>query len=362
MTGTGDATARALSLRLFQGMLATQESFVAYLGVKLGIYEALHRGGPATVDQLAARTGLAVRYLREWLEQQATAGLIAVDGPAGSWKSRTYHLPAGHERVLTASGDELSMVSTALLPLGAVAAALPRLLTAFQDGDGIPAEAYGEDWRAGHGGANRALYTSQLAGWLRRYLPEIDQRLAGGPARVADVACGSGWAGIALALAYPRVEVDAVDLDGGAVDQAARNARDRGVADRMTFRVADAAVLAGQPGYDLVCLFDALHELGRPVDALRACRALCHPGGAVLVLDAQVADGWRVPGNEIERFQYATSVLHCLPAALYGDGAEGTGTVLRPATVRQFAADAGFSAIREFDLPDRFHRWYRLSG
>jgi SAM-dependent methyltransferase len=352
--------ARNLSVRLFGAMLATQESFAAYLGVKLGLYEALHACGPATVAALAGRTGAAPRYLREWLEQQAVAGLLAVDEPGAAWDARVYRLPPGHERVLTASDDPLSMVATAMLPLGGVAAALPALLAAFRTGRGVPPDVFGEDWRQGHGGANRAMYTGQLAGWLRRYLPDLAARLAGG-ARVADIGCGAGWAGFALAGAFPGVRVTAIDLDPVVVAEAAERAKEVGLADRISFAVADAADLPAAGDFDLVCVFDALHELARPVEALRACRGLCGSTGTVLVLDSRVADRFRAPGDEIERFQYATSVLHCLPAALSGTDPVGTGTVMRAATVRGYAREAGFTSVRAFDLDDRFHRLYRLS-
>jgi hypothetical protein len=96
------------------------------------------------------------------------------------------------------------------------------------------------------------------------------------------------------------------------------------------------------------------------VEALRACRLACAPGGTVLVLDSQVPDAFGGRGDEIERFQYAASVLHCLPAALDGVDAEGSGTVLRTATVREYATSAGFRDLQVIDLDDRFHRFYRL--
>jgi 2-polyprenyl-3-methyl-5-hydroxy-6-metoxy-1,4-benzoquinol methylase len=249
-----------------------------------------------------------------------------------------------------------------MLPLGGVAAALPHLLAAFRTGAGIPADVFGADWRHGHGGANRALYTHELAGWLRQYLPDIDQRLAGGGGRIADIGCGWGWASIALAHAYPSARVTAVDADGATVAEAREAAAAGGVADRIGFQVADAASLAGEHDYDLVCVFDALHEVARPAEVLRACRALRGPAGAVLVLESRVADTFRAPADEIERFQYATSVLHCLPAGLAEAGAAGTGTVMRPATVRAYASTAGFSRVRRYDVDDRFHCLYRLDG
>ena len=360
MTGPPDAAAQALSTRLFRSMLATQESFAAYLGVKLGLYEGL-RDAAATPDELAARTGLAPRYVREWLEQQASAGLLGCDDPGLPGSRRVYRLPPGHDRVLTASADPLSLVWTAILPLGGVAAALPSLLDAFRTGDGVPAEVYGDDWRHGHGGANRALYTERLAGWLRRYVPDVHRTLSTGGGRIADVGCGAGWAAIALATAYPVAAVTAVDLDAPSVDEARANAAGAGVAGRLRAEVADAAALAGGE-HDLVCLFDMLHEAARPVEVLRGARRLRARDGTVLVLDALVGDGFHAPGEEVERFQHATSVLHCLPAALVGDGAEGVGTVLRPAVVRELAAAAGFARVRAYDLDDRFHRFYRLDG
>ncbi len=366
--------AQRLSLRLFGGMLATQESFIAYLGVKLGLYEALHDGGQATARQLAGRTGLAVRYVREWLDHQATAGVIAVDDPARPWQLRHYWLPPGHERVLISSADSLSAVWTAVLPLGGVAAALPSLLAAFRTGDGIPAEVFGEDWRQGHGGANRAMYLHRLAGWLSRHLPEIHQRLSGAPARIADIGCGEGWAAIALASAYPLARVTGVDVDEAAVIRAREAAREAGVADRTRFLAADAQSLAsaaiwseqrsGESAaagtYDLVCVFDALHEMARPVEVLRSCRGLRSAAGAVLVLETAASDAFRAPGDEIERFQYATSVLHCLPAGLVGEEAAGIGTVMRPQVVRSVASKAGFAEVRACELDDRMHRLYCL--
>jgi SAM-dependent methyltransferase len=323
--------------------------------VKLGLYESLHRDGPATVAQLASRTGLAPRYLREWLEQQAVCGLLAYSDPFGSAQARVYRLPPGHERVLVASDDPLSLVSGALLPIGGVAAALPHLIEAFATGAGVPDERFGDDWRQGHGGANRAVYTHQLAGWLRRHVPHVVA-----PQRIADIGCGAGWASLALARAYPSATVVGYDLDAQSVGSATRHAKEAGLAERVSFQVADAVSLSGQ--FDLVCLFDTLHELPAPVDVLRACRALRADGGTVLVMDARVADRFTAPGDEVERFQYATSVLHCLPAGLAAEGSTARGTVMRLADVRSLVRSSGYADLRYVDLDDRFHRLYELTG
>jgi 2-polyprenyl-3-methyl-5-hydroxy-6-metoxy-1,4-benzoquinol methylase len=352
--------ARTLSVRLFMAMLNTQELLAGYLGVRLGLYRAL-AAEPGDVGQISARTGVALRYAREWLEQQAVAGFLAVDNPAAAPDKRVYRMPEGHEEVLLASDSPLSLVSLTMLPLGGVAGALPALLEAYRSGAGVPDSVYGDDWRDGHSGANRALFTHALPGWLVAARPAIHARLSAGPARIADVACGAGWASIALARAYPLSEVDGYDLDAETLEAAAANAKEAGVADRVRFHCRDAGdpSLAGR--YDLVCLFDALHELSHPVPVLGACRRLRADGGAVLVLDAKVAQRFVAPGDEIERFQYATSVLHCLPAGLAAEGSAATGTALRPAQVRALATEAGFTDVEIVPVDDRFHRLYHLT-
>lgn len=351
---------RALATRLWLACLAMQEQISIYLGLRLGLYEAL--ATPATVPELVRRAGVAPRYAREWLEQQAVCGLLTVDDPALGPEARRYTLPAGHRTVLTVSDHPASIASLAVLPFGGVAAALPHLLEAYRTGAGVPDEVYGEDWRDGHSGANRALFATALPGWIRMALGDVHARLLRAGARVADVGCGAGWASIAIARAYPEIRVDGMDIDAATVAAARRNVADAGLTDRVSIVNGDAGD-AGLPGtYDLVCVLDTLHELPRPVEVLRACRKLCADGGVVVVMDARVAARFTAPGDEVERFQYGTSLLHCLPACLADEPSAGTGTVMRPDQVRAFGAEAGFASVRELPVQERFHRLYRLDG
>ncbi|MYT29255.1 MULTISPECIES: class I SAM-dependent methyltransferase [unclassified Streptomyces] len=355
--------ALALSSRMFMAMLATQELLTSYLGIRLGLYEAL-AAGPATTTELAERVGISPRYAREWLEQQAVAHLVTVEDRSRPATARRYVLPAAHARVLTVSDDPLSMAALTALPLGGVARALPELLEAYRSGRGVPDERYGADWREGHSGANRSLFRNDLPGWLKSAVPGTHERLCRPGARIADVACGVGWAALALAGAYPDAEVDGIDLDAESIAMARRHAEAVGVADRTRFVAGDAAGGLPEGRYDLVCLFDSLHEIGKPEKVLRACRALRADGGQVLVLDAKVADVFSPDAGEVERFQYATSVLHCLPAALCDtdDPETATGTVLRRGTLRGQALRAGFTKVRTLPVEDRFHRLYALDG
>lgn len=352
-----DRQAQALSIRLWLGCLATQEMLCNYIGIRLGLYRALAQG-PATPAELARRAGIASRYAREWLEQQAVSGLIKAEA-AASPEDRVFSLPEAHREVLLECASPLSRVA-GIVPLGAVATALPELLGAYRSGTGLTDAAYGPDWRFGHGGSNRALFEQNLAGWFPVALPDIHARLVKNGARVADVACGAGWAAIALARTYPVLQIDGFEISADMVADASANALKAGVSDRVRFHLHDCCQpIVGGP-YDLVCLFDTLHEAPRPVELLRNCRTICAATGCVLVMDAKVADEFTAPANEIERFQYTTSILHCLPVCLAEHPSMGTGTVMRPSQVNRFALDGGFSGFEILRIDERFHRFYRL--
>src|SRR5204862_1545554 len=177
--------------------------------------------------------------------------------------------------------------------------------------------------------------------WLPS-IPGVHERLSSDPpARVADIACGTGWSSIAMALAYPRIAVDGFDLDPDAIDAATRHARGEGVADRVTFRAADAADPGFTGRYDLATIFEALHDMSRPVDALRAARGMLDRGGWVLVADELVDEEFTIPTGDRERYTYGWSVVSCLPYAMDDSGSAATGAVMRPATLRAYALDAG---------------------
>lgn len=357
-----DAQSRALSVRLFLAMLATQELFTVYIGVRLGLYQDLLDRGPACSAELADRMGLDERYVREWLEQQAVAGLLQVTGAQRDAGDRRYQLPAAYQEVLTVSASPLSMVSLTALPLGGVAGALPRLLQAFRDGTGVPDELYGDDWRDGHGGVNRTIFDSVLPNWLSVHMSDTAAALRRPGSRVADVCCGAGWAGLALARVFPNCAVDGIDLDEQTIENAVRHAQAAGLSERVSFTCEDATGAAGAGDYDLVLLVDALHEVASPARLLAACRRLMAPHGAVLVMDARVQAAFCAPGDEIERFQYATSILHCLPVGRTRPESSATGTVLRSSAVAALAGEAGFARCDELAFDDRFHRVYRLVG
>jgi 2-polyprenyl-3-methyl-5-hydroxy-6-metoxy-1,4-benzoquinol methylase len=191
-------------------------------------------------------------------------------------------------------------------------------------------------------------------------LPDVHARLQRPGARIADVACGAGWSSVVLARAYPQAEVVGIDADAASIEEARRTVDSCGLGDRVALHVSDVGRGLEGPPCQLVCLFDALHDMSRPVEVLRACRALLAPDGCMLLMEPRVHDSFTAPGDEMERFMYAISVLHCLPVGLADQPSAGTGTVMRIDTVERYARQAGFASLTVLDVEHRFHRLYRL--
>jgi 2-polyprenyl-3-methyl-5-hydroxy-6-metoxy-1,4-benzoquinol methylase len=200
-----------------------------------------------------------------------------------------------------------------------------------------------------------------LAGWLAA-VPDIDARLRAEPAaRVADVACGTGWSSLAIARAYPLVQVDGFDLDEESIRLAQTNPAESEpeLEGRVRFEVRDAASLQ-RAAYDLVTVFEAVHDLARPVEVLRALRALLADDGSVVIADERAAERFTAPGDDVERVFYVWSVLHCLPVGMAEQPSAGTGTAMRPDTLRAYAEEAGFGEFEILPIENDFWRFYRL--
>jgi predicted O-methyltransferase YrrM len=347
----------ALRERLFGNAVGALELYTIYLGERLGLYRALAEGGAATSSQLAARTGTTERYVREWLEHHAASDLLVVDDPRAEPLARRYWLPPEHIAVL-ADRDDVRYEANTGVDIVRAGRWLPQLVEAFRVGNAPPPLPWEPEGRAE---ANRARFINLLGTEWLPAIVDVHVRLrAEPPARVADVACGTGWSSIAMAQAYPNITVDGVDLDHDAITAARRNAERAGVADRVRFSVTDAADLGGQGGYDLVTIFEALHDMSRPVDALSAARQMLSEDGTLLVVDGLVADEFTVPASPRERTEYGWSVVSCLPGAMADPQTAATGAVMRPSVLRQYALRAGFGEVEVLPIHTDYWRFYRL--
>jgi hypothetical protein len=320
MAAQAEETRRdALAERLFGAALGAYELMTVHLGDRLGYYRALADGGETTSAELAAATGTDERYAREWLEQQAVAGILEVDDPGAEPGERRFRLPAGHAEVLI-DRDSLAHLTPLARTGVSFAHVLPSVEDAFRTGGGVSWEEYGRLGREAQADANRPVFANLLGSEWLPAIADVHERL----------------------LADPPAETD--------------------VADRVLFRHQDAGdpELAGS--YQLVTVFEALHDMSRPVEVLRALRGLAADDGAVVVMDERVADTFTAPGDEVERLMYTYSVLCCLPVGLADRPSVGTGTVMRADTVRRYAAEAGFAEVEVLPIEHEIFRFYRLHG
>ena len=349
----------AFAGRLFDAGLAAVELVNLVLGARLGLYEALAEAGPSTPTELAANSGIAERYAREWLEQQAAADIVEVDDTAADADERRYSLSPARAHVLLDRDSEAHMIP---LAESAVTAAtwLPFLEPAYRSGTGVPYADFGvHDLQAAFTRAVAKHHVVQR--WLPS-LPDVHAKLTTGMARVAEIGCGEGLAAIAIAEAFRAVEIDGFDLDDASIAVARRNAAESGLSDRVRFEVRDAITLDSSDSYDLVLCIEMLHDTSNPVGLLRGMRNLRGEGGAVLVVDERVAPRFTLPVEPIERLLYSFSTLHCLPVGMADQPTAATGTVMRPDTVRRYALDAGFTSIDELPVEHPQFRLYRLEG
>jgi 2-polyprenyl-3-methyl-5-hydroxy-6-metoxy-1,4-benzoquinol methylase len=343
-----------LVARLFTSMVGALELLHVYLGHRLGLYRELAEQGPLTSAELAVKARISERYAREWLEEQAVAGIVQVDS------EHRFSLPAAHAEVLT-DADSTNFLAPLALGVVSIASIMPELMEAFRKGGGVPYEAYGADMRSSIADGNRPGFLNLLGTQWFPAIPELDARLrAEPPAQVADIGCGTGWSSIGIAKAYPKVMVHGLDIDAASIEQARRNAVSEGLTDRVQFELRDAADpgLAGM--FDVVTAFETIHDMSNPVAALRAMRGLLRENGFIVIADEKVAEEFTAPGDELERFMYGWSAVHCLPVGMVQPGSAATGTVMRPSRLRQYAREAGFRDVEVLPVNADFWRFYRL--
>ena len=357
---TREETRDALVERLFMAALGMGEILTIYVGDKLGLYRALAEGGPLTPAALASKAGIFERYAREWLEQQAVSGILEVNDTSAAEDERRYSLPEGHGDTLLDLESPYSMAPVAK-SFVATASAMPAVLEAFRSGSGVPWSAYGQDMTEAQGDFNRPWLVGSLGTEYLPSIPDLHERLqADPPAKVADIASGVGWAGISLALAYPKITVEGSDPDEPSVRCASENARAAGVSDRVVFQACDAKELSPEGAYDLAVVVESIHDMSDPVSVLAAIHRSLAPGGTLIVADERTEDVFTAPASETERFFYVYSVLCCLPSGMDADTSVGTGTVMRRSTFERYAKEAGFDAVDVLPIEHDFLRFYRL--
>lgn len=306
------------------------------IGDKLGLYRSMAGAGPLTPAELAARTGTAERYVREWLSAQAARGYVTYEG------NGLFSLPVEHAVPLTDESSPACVIGAFEIALGSVYAT-DTIADRFRSGDGL---AWGAQDPHVLGGCERFFRPGYLNNLANAWVPALDgveEKLLAG-ARVADVGCGHGASSLLLAQSYPASTVVGFDADAGSIEAARKRAADAGLADRVQFEVAAATAFGGT--YDLVCFFDCLHDMGDPVGACAHVLEHLAPGGTLMLIEPFAADDVADNLTPVGAAYYGFSTLLCTPSSLSQDVGAALGAQAGEARLRDVVTGAGFAALR----------------
>jgi 2-polyprenyl-3-methyl-5-hydroxy-6-metoxy-1,4-benzoquinol methylase len=328
----------AFVFRAVEEVGATLNAALVVMGDRLGLYRGLAGAGELTPLQLAQRTGTAERYVREWLNAQAAGGYVEYD--AGS---ETYSLAPEQTIALTDAESPAFLPGFFQVALGSVTDS-PRIVEAARTGDGIGWHEHAHDV---HEGCERFFRPGYNANLVADWLPSLDgvvDKLTRG-AKIADVGCGHGASTILMAQAFPNSTFIGSDYHEGSIATARKRGEQAGVDDRVQFQVTPAAAFEGF-GYDLVTMFDCLHDMGDPVGAARHVRSTLAPDGTWMIVEPKAGDAVEDNLNPVGRVYYGFSTLLCTPASLSQEVGLALGAQAGEARIRDVVMTAGFNHFR----------------
>jgi SAM-dependent methyltransferase len=317
---------------------ATLNTALVVMGDRLGYYRALAGAGPLSPAELAERTGTAERYVREWLNAQAAGGYVGYDPDSGR-----YTLPPEQAVALTDPDSPAYLPGFFQIALGSMLDS-PKIVDAARSGAGFGWHEHGHDVHEGCERFFRPGYNAHLIG---EWLPALDgvvAKLERG-AQVADVGCGHGASTILMAQAFPNSNFTGSDYHGGSIETARQHAHEAGITSRARFETAAAAAYSGSD-YDLVTMFDCLHDMGDPVAAARHVHGTLKPDGSWMIVEPQAGDRVEENLNPVGRAFYSFSTLLCTPASLSQDVGLALGAQAGEARIRDVVTAGGFTRFR----------------
>lgn len=308
------------------------------MGDRLGYYRSLADNGPSTAAELAERTGTDEHYAREWLNAQAAGMFVAYDAATAH-----YHLPP-EQAVALADETSPAFVGGLFQIAHGTASDAHRIIEAARSGDGI---SWGDHNADVHTGCERFFRPSYAAHLITEWLPALDgvvDKLTSGAA-VVDVGCGHGASTILMAQAFPASTFLGADGHAGSIATARERAVESGTGPRISFETAAGDGFGGGP-YDLVTMFDCLHDMGDPIGAARHVREVIADDGTWMIVEPAAGDRVEDNFNAVGRAYYGFSTLLCTPASLAQPVGLALGTQAGPARIRDVVMAAGFSRFR----------------
>jgi 2-polyprenyl-3-methyl-5-hydroxy-6-metoxy-1,4-benzoquinol methylase len=329
-------------------------SGMIYLGDRLGLYRALQGGEPVTSGDLARKTGLHERWLREWLQGQAAAGLI-------DYKGGGRFALSPETAMVLADENNLMFLAGGFCALPQQMAVLERLPESFKTGLGLPYDVLGPE---GARGIERFLspwFRTQLVPVALPKLDGIVPKLQAG-AKVADVGCGAGVALLEMAKAYPKTTFHGYDISTYALTRAEENKAKAGVRNAI-FHDANGDALPGDGSFDFITTFDCIHDMANPGAVIRAIRKAVKPDGTWLIADIHGKPTFEenLRDNPLASVMYGFSVLCCMSSALSEPGGAGLGTLgFHEGVARAMTAEAGFTRFKSHDFDNPINSYYEV--
>ena len=337
-TGIDEAKLEAFMGRAVTDMGAIISAPLMVIGEKLGLYKAMAGAGPLSSHEVAARSGAAERYVREWLGNQAAGGYVTYDP-----ESDRYTLPAEHALAL-ADEDSPFYILGVYESIASLYADEDQILEAFRSGGGMGWHEHDHRLFRGTERFFRPGYRAHLvAEWIPA-LEGVQSKLERG-AKVADVGCGHGASTVIMAGAFPNSEFFGFDYHDASIQRAREAAEEAGVGDRITFEVASAKDYP-DGGYDLVCVFDCLHDMGDPVGASAHVLETLDSDGTWMIVEPFANDRVEENLNPVGRVFYGASTVICTPASLAQEVGLALGAQAGEARLTEVLKQGGFTRVR----------------
>ena len=306
------------------------------VGDELGLYKAMADNQPVTAEEVAKRSGCQPRLVREWLNANAAAGYVEAANGA-------FRLPVEQAMAL-ANEDSPVFVAPGQSVVAACFMDLDKLLAAFRGNGALP---WAEHHHRMFHGVEKFFRPGYQAHLTSSWLPALEgvvDKLQNG-ARVADVGCGHGASTIVMAKAYPRSRFFGFDFHAPSIEVAGERAAEAGVGARVSFTTATAQGYA-ERGFDLICFFDCLHDMGDPVGAARQARQALKDDGTVLLVEPFAGNSLAENSTPVGRLYYAASTMVCTPNSLSQEVGLALGAQAGEARLARVFAEAGFTRFR----------------
>ena len=308
------------------------------IGERLGIYQSLNENGPCTAEQLAEKTGLNQRYIQEWLCAQAASKYISYDAETNSFSMTP------EQAFVFADKDSPFYLAPAFTSASVFAENEPKVREAFKTGQGVAWSEQSQCLSCAVAQFFRPGYQNHL---VQAWLPTLQgmaEKLDDG-AMVADVGCGHGITTTLMAQAFPKSKFVGLDFHEHSIDEARKHAASHNL-DNLSFQVSTAKDAPGK--YDLVTIFDCLHDMGDPVGGMKHIKQSINEGGACMIVEPMAGNSIADNLNPVGRLYYNASTMVCIPTSLAQEQGAALGAQAGEERLREVVVDgAGFSSFRK---------------